>query len=144
VRILLNVPYYSTSNVKIETPATIVTCLPGARALDIKANLKVLANANHKFFKICHYVDTNDVRLCQSDINKIKIKEVCELASTMSDTCNCEIVRPLVWHQQPRSKFLKSPFFSHSDIQFEIQEIALTRTTPLNALKQLPSDWLII
>ncbi len=73
-------------NIKIETPATIVHCLPGARAPDILANVKVLANAKHKFSNIVIHAGANDVGLHQSEISKKYVKEVCELANTMSDT----------------------------------------------------------
>ncbi len=73
-------------NMKIDTPATTVHCLPGARAPNILANLKVLANAIRKFSKIVIHVGTNDVRLHQYEITKNNVKEVCELANMMSDT----------------------------------------------------------
>ncbi len=76
-------------NVKIETSATIVHCLPGARSPDILANLNMLANAKRKFCKIVILIGANDVPLRQLEITKNNVKEVCELANTMSDTVMC-------------------------------------------------------
>ncbi len=93
-------------NVKIETPATIVHCLPGARAPDILANLKVLANAKRKFSKIVIHVGINDVRLRQSEISKNNVKEVCELANTMSDTVICSGPLPAYRGDEIHSRLL--------------------------------------
>uniref|UniRef100_A0A9J7YVQ2 SGNH hydrolase-type esterase domain-containing protein n=1 Tax=Cyprinus carpio carpio TaxID=630221 RepID=A0A9J7YVQ2_CYPCA len=126
-------------NVKIETPATIVQCLPGARAPDILANLKVLANAKRKYSKIVIHAGANDVRLRQSEITKNNIKEVCELASMMSDTVICSGPLPAYRGDEiHRSLSTKALFVNNMITDHNLDALCLTETW----LK--PDDYIIL
>uniref|UniRef100_A0AAY4C7L9 SGNH hydrolase-type esterase domain-containing protein n=1 Tax=Denticeps clupeoides TaxID=299321 RepID=A0AAY4C7L9_9TELE len=76
-------------NMRIPAPANKILCFPGARAPDIRANLKSLAKNNRRYSSIAIHVGANDVRLRQSEITKDNFIEMLELAKTMSDTVIC-------------------------------------------------------
>uniref|UniRef100_A0A3P9AZ45 Protein asteroid homolog 1 n=1 Tax=Maylandia zebra TaxID=106582 RepID=A0A3P9AZ45_9CICH len=73
-------------DVQLETPGTVINCIPGARAGDIKAYLKLLFQNEHRYGKIVIHVGSNDSIFCQSEVTKISIASVCNFAKKMSDT----------------------------------------------------------
>lgn len=70
-------------NVKL--PAVSVRCYPGARVGDIEGNLRLLKQGRMRFRRIVIHAGGNDARRKQSEVLKLQVGAVCELAKSMSD-----------------------------------------------------------
>ena len=84
-----------TRKVRLHSPATVI-CLPGARAPDIEAKLRVLTcgetsyrvrldapNTDISFDNIVVHVGTNDARTRQTEVTKSNIARLCDFARKM-------------------------------------------------------------
>ncbi len=70
----------------VELPAASVRCYPGARMGDIEGNLRLLKKSRQTFRRVVVHAGGNDARRKQSEVLKIQVAAVCELAKTMSET----------------------------------------------------------
>lgn len=64
----------------LETPATIIDCLPGPKAGDSEETLKVLAKDKCKCCNIIIPFGINNTWLHQLDVIKINVASVCNFA----------------------------------------------------------------
>lgn len=69
----------------VKLPAVSVRCLPGARVGDIEGQLRLLKQGGRRFRRIVIHAGGNDVRRRQSEVLKLQVGAVCELAKSMSD-----------------------------------------------------------
>lgn len=70
----------------VKLPAVSVRCYPGARVGDIEGNLRLLKQGGKRFRRIVIHAGGNDARRRQSEVLKLQVGAVCELAKSMSDT----------------------------------------------------------
>lgn len=70
----------------VKLPDVSVTCIPGAGMGNIEGRLRLLKQGGKKFRRVVIHAGGNDVRRKQSEVLKVQVAAVCDLAKSMSDT----------------------------------------------------------
>lgn len=70
----------------VNLPAGKTRCYPGARMGDIEGNLRLLKQSRQRFRRVVIHAGGNDARRRQSEVLKLQVAAVCELAKSMSET----------------------------------------------------------
>ena len=70
----------------VKLPAVSVRCYPGARVGDIEGHLRLLKQGGKRFRRVVIHAGGNDARRRQSEVLKLQVGAVCELAKSMLDT----------------------------------------------------------
>lgn len=68
--------------VRLRSASTI--CLPGARLGDIEGSLRLLRKNQHRYRRVIIHGGGNDLRRRQSEVTKLQVEAVCDLARSMS------------------------------------------------------------
>ncbi|XP_072314199.1 uncharacterized protein [Eucyclogobius newberryi] len=70
----------------VKLPAASVRSYPGARMGDIEGNLRLLKQSRDRFRRVVIHAGGNDAQRRQSEVLRVQVAAVCELAKSMSDT----------------------------------------------------------
>lgn len=70
----------------MKLPAVSVRCYPGARVGDIEGQLRLLKQGGHRYRRVVVHAGGIDARRRQSEVLKLQVGAVCELAKSMADT----------------------------------------------------------
>lgn len=107
----------------VKLPEVSVTCLPGARMGNIEGRLRLLKQGGKRFRRVVIHAGGNDVRRKQSEVLKVQVAAVCDLAKSMSDSVVFSGPLPNLTDDEMYSRHLSfnrwlSSWSKHNDVAF--------------------------
>ncbi|KAK3571108.1 hypothetical protein QTP86_001816, partial [Hemibagrus guttatus] len=109
-------------------------CLPGARVLDVSAQVPVILKKN--IGAVVLHAGTNDIRLRQTEILKKDFRSLVELVCTTSPTTRIIVSGPLPTFQRGIERFSSTVLMACT--QAELEQQSSQTTSPGH---YAPSDW---